>query len=541
MKIVDCFIFFNELELLELRLEMLNDKVDYFVIVECVETFSGKPKPLYYEENKHMFKKYEHKIIHYVTQDPPKDFDDLRERFTDVKTDSLTRQMSLHSLTSMNVPMGENQWLKEFYQKECMHRALESDLMNLNDEDIVFVSDLDEIWNPELDYSTIDSYSVYKLRQLFYTGFLNLRNSEPWAGTFCTRYRNLKGASLNHLDTESRAVHKFLDNGGWHFSFIGGEKKIIEKLEAYGHQEYNNEKLKSKIKENLELGKEILGRPEYHQWIDESDLPTYILDNKNKYGKFFKDKKSSPKYSIAITTYFRRFDDWFKPIVQQIKKERPDIELIVCINGEINDPFHEDYRKKVLDFLKDYPNTFPIVYPKFRSMARMWNLNIQFASEENILVTEDDITLYPGFFDEYERQLEEVIKKPQKSFIINDSFSCMSVNKLEVIETGWFDERFLGLGHEDGEFAYRYRILHNLPKNSLFPNINIKQCGNTLGNEKLKNFIHQEERLQGQRLCDQFNRYSQFNAEIKEEVYTTQNTILQYPYEKFYLDNKNRL
>ena len=66
MKKYDIFTFFNELELLEIRLNILNDYVDYFVLIECTETFSGLKKPLYYNENKNMFERWGHKIIHIV-------------------------------------------------------------------------------------------------------------------------------------------------------------------------------------------------------------------------------------------------------------------------------------------------------------------------------------------------------------------------------------------------------------------------------------------------------------------------------------------
>ena len=71
-------------------------------------------------------------------------------------------------------------------------------------------------------------------------------------------------------------------------------------------------------------------------------------------------------YTMVLTTYFRRFDEWLKPMVIEIKKQRPDIELIVMINGEQDEDFHEDYRKEVLDFLKEFPNTFPVMFPNFR-------------------------------------------------------------------------------------------------------------------------------------------------------------------------------
>jgi beta-1,4-mannosyl-glycoprotein beta-1,4-N-acetylglucosaminyltransferase len=283
-KIYDVFTFYNELDLLELRLGMLDDYVDYFVLIECVETFSGKPKPLYYEENKERFAKYHHKIIHHITYDPPKSFDDLRERILDLNSDDLMKQICIQALTSSNVPPGELHWLKEFYQKENIRRAL----LGLQDEDLCFITDLDEIWNPELDYTTIDGNNIYKLRQLAYSLYLNNRSSEPWAGTTLARYGAIKNACLNHIRNVQKTNYVYIENGGWHFTFMGGENQIKLKLEAYGHQEYNNEVIKNNIRNNLEGNKDVLGRNQFQFWIDDSDLPKYLRDNRQKYEKYFK-------------------------------------------------------------------------------------------------------------------------------------------------------------------------------------------------------------------------------------------------------------
>jgi len=244
------------------------------------------------------------------------------------------------------------------------------------------------------------------------------------------------------------------------------------------------------------------------------------------------------KYSVVLTTYFRRFEEWMKPIVVQIKKERPDIELIVVINGEQNEDFHEDFRKDVLDFLKDFPNTFPVLFPRFRSMSFMWNTGIRLATHDNVLITEEDITLQDGFFDVYEQSLARSLQTNTKSFVINGSYSCFSVDKREVIETGWFDERLLGLGHEDGEYCERYCRLKGIHG---FPSYTIAECSNTLENEKLAKFIYSEVRLSGQELCGQFNRYSKFNENLRPVISATPNIAIQYPHELFYLDNKHKL
>lgn len=106
--IYDTFMFFNELELLELRLNELNGVVDKFVLVEATRTFTNKPKPLYYAENKQRFSQFNDKIIHIIVDDSP---------------DS------------------DNPWVLDRYQKNCVGRGLR----NAAPDDIVVFSDADEI------------------------------------------------------------------------------------------------------------------------------------------------------------------------------------------------------------------------------------------------------------------------------------------------------------------------------------------------------------------------------------------------------------
>jgi len=285
-RVFDVFTFFNELDLLELRLDMLNPYVDKFILIECVETFSGKSKSLYYEDNKERFSKYHDKIIHHITYDPPKSFEDLRERILDPNIDNLTKQICIQALTSTNVPPGEIHWLKEFYQKENIRRAILK--ANPNPEDLCFITDLDEYWNTELNYTNIEDDKIYKLKQLAYSGYMNVRSSEAWAGTLLTKYKNIEDACLNHLRTRSKTKYEYIDNAGWHFTFIGGEQQVKMKLESYGHQEYNNDEIKNRIKDLLEQGKDVLGRNEFEFWIDESELPNHLIENKKKYKQYFK-------------------------------------------------------------------------------------------------------------------------------------------------------------------------------------------------------------------------------------------------------------
>lgn len=256
----DIFTLNNELDMLEIRLNILNNYVDYFVIIEATETFSGHEKPLYYELNKDRFKEFNHKIIHYVVTDTPKDFNDF----------NCDQECFNLACNSDNVTRESLCWLKEFYQKEMIKKAL----VNLNDDDICFVSDVDEIWNYNLNYDISDG--VYKPKiNLCYINYLNVRTNEDWTfftGPIVTKYSNIKNECLNHLRTHRKMNHKyiFMENGGWHFNALGG---IDKKIEAFKHPVYT-------------FG--YMHIREHGSRVDESDLPEFLLKNKDKYKQYFK-------------------------------------------------------------------------------------------------------------------------------------------------------------------------------------------------------------------------------------------------------------
>lgn len=241
-KVYDCFMFFNELDLLEIRLNILDPYVDFFVLGEAVETFSGKPKPLWYDENKKRFAKWEHKILHRI----------IGKKETD------------------------SSFERAYYQKG----ALQDALTHLDDADIVYFGDLDEIWQPQM----VDD-KVYKIKQLNYCYYLNQRSSEEWIGTIVGRWGTIKQGNFNVF----RGDPMFYKTGGWHFTNMGGIDQIEMKLDAYDHQEYNTEENKAKINERIREGKDYVGRSHDWQgnpftfWKDESNWPQYLKDHKEKY------------------------------------------------------------------------------------------------------------------------------------------------------------------------------------------------------------------------------------------------------------------
>lgn len=254
--IYDIFSFNNELDMLELRLNILDPYVDKFVLIEANKTFSGVDKPLYYEENKERFVKFHDKIIHHKVLDSPKNT-------TDLECDREYLEMAMNS---DNVTHEHICWLIEFYQKEHIKKAL----VNLNDDDICYVCDLDEIWNYDLNLKPVGEQILKPMINNCYIEYLNVRTNENWTyftGPIVTMYKNIKNECLNHLRTRRKTEHRYtyIENGGWHFNALGGVQK---KIEDFKHPVYHQQ---------------------YMEWrksgyrFDETGLPEYIIKNKKQF------------------------------------------------------------------------------------------------------------------------------------------------------------------------------------------------------------------------------------------------------------------
>jgi len=232
----DLFTFFNELDLLELRLELLDPYVDQFILTESTQTFSGKPKPLYYADNKERFAKWNHKILHNV----------VGEYETD------------------------NEFERAYVQKEHAKHYLE-------DDDKVYFGDLDEIWTPFEGYA--------KLRQYNYSYYLNQRSSEDWYGTVTGMWAQMKQDGLN----VSRAnMPRWDECHGWHFTNMGGVEQVLKKMDAYDHA-HEVQSVKAGVEERIKQGQDYLGRKADYQgkpftfWVSEEEWPEYLKLNKERY------------------------------------------------------------------------------------------------------------------------------------------------------------------------------------------------------------------------------------------------------------------
>jgi Glycosyltransferase like family 2 len=248
-------------------------------------------------------------------------------------------------------------------------------------------------------------------------------------------------------------------------------------------------------------------------------------------------------YSIVITTFDKRFETDLVPLITSIKSLRPEVEVILTVNGPAISRFDQDYRKKLCQLIAEFNMVYPTVFPTFQSLAKLWNRGILSSSNECILVLNDDLKIRAengkSFFDCF----ESVLQSAPKTFVINGSFSHFVVNKREVIEVGFFDERLLGLGEEDGDFFWRYheKFEKDIPdlKIDLIDNIHsdladsgyIKgiRTASKFNRDFIKNHKYKEVLLGGYR--------GMFDKRVKKILPDE----CQYPYEVFSLENKKNL
>jgi len=291
MKIFDCFMFFDEEMLLDFRLNYLNDYVDKFVIVESLYTHSGEKRKLLFDINN--FKKFKEKISYIVVnQEPPgisKIFD----------TDSENAKNSKYILNAAK---------RENFQRNCIQEGLKE----ANPKDIILISDLDEIPNLEQNnLKDIKNKLIFFKQKLFYYKFNLKLDSFEWFGTKACRkvsllspqwLRNVKDKKYPfwRLDslfsiTKHQDI-RFIENGGWHFSYMKTAKNIEKKLTSYlHHREYDLEPIGEDKIQRMIMNK----KPVYNLRADMKkskfsggeeltvttmdELPNYIKNNLDKY------------------------------------------------------------------------------------------------------------------------------------------------------------------------------------------------------------------------------------------------------------------
>ena len=235
-RVIDVFPFYNELDLLELRFRMLYDHVDFFVVSECEETFSGKLKPMYFAENRERFTAFDDKIIYNAV-----DKSVLAEMQRENWQQYVTSPDAVRSHKHSGRPARE---LYASLQREIMHRdAAVKGLAQVAEEgDLILLSDVDELPDVRmvdmLRERAVPQPSYFEMRWFLY--YINNVVDAPWFGTVAFTYEMLKGQSLDLLRYASSDVNgvpgPVIADGGWHFSYLGGSDAISQKLDALPYQ-----------------------------------------------------------------------------------------------------------------------------------------------------------------------------------------------------------------------------------------------------------------------------------------------------------------
>ena len=260
MAIYDCFQYFNEDHIVDLRLNILNEYVDYFVISESTKTHQGKDKTINFDNQK--FSKFKHKIKFIVA--------DYKEKI------NFTKHIGGES------PVEQHQ-----------RNSLIEGLKNASNEDLVILSDSDEI--PDLtklsEINKKKKYIAFCQKMFMYKLNLQNLNESNWIGSKITKvkylssmqeFRNMK--FKNYPFWRIDKLNQQIINGGWHFSFLQTPDQILNKIKSFSHGEFNQENLNTKeIEKKILENEDIFGRKNKLEkvYIDNS-YPAYITMNKDK-------------------------------------------------------------------------------------------------------------------------------------------------------------------------------------------------------------------------------------------------------------------
>jgi len=288
MKIYDCFMYFDEEVVLDVRLNTLDKFVDYFVIVESNFTHKGDRRKLKFNHKK--FEKFKNKIIYLVFDKEPDGLIEIKDPENN------------HGGYIMNALIRENS------QRNFISEGLKS----ANDEDFILISDVDEIPNLENIDLNIYKKNIIQFRQeMFYYKFnLKLPNL-VWTGTKgCKKkklinpqwLRNIKDKKypffrIDTIFSKTKYINiKFIDNGGWHFSNVKSAEEIEHKLKSYlHHREFDinplkTEEIKSIIKRkqaiyDLKVDKRVnkIGNGSKLEKYPMDKLPKFLQNNINDY------------------------------------------------------------------------------------------------------------------------------------------------------------------------------------------------------------------------------------------------------------------
>jgi beta-1,4-mannosyl-glycoprotein beta-1,4-N-acetylglucosaminyltransferase len=295
-KIYDCFLFNNELDLLELRLREVHEHVDVIVIAECAKNFGGDEKPLWYQLNRDRFSRFHTKIRHVIIPEPPPE-------------------------AYVPNPNNPDKLISEFWQRNQIAKGFADAV----DRDILLISDVDEIPRPEAVaragkiakwagcqvYFRMNWFLLFLNARVtgcdhFVFGSRNARNDlyrNCWLGTFaCTAgiLRDKYKWDLNHVWGmkwgDAHLAEPVVEDAGWHFSYMGGVAGLLAKIKANGISEYTDGNVQE-IRDGRFANCALRIEP-----VDKS-YPKELQERPDAWGHLLSGKTSFPALAAQLEEY----------------------------------------------------------------------------------------------------------------------------------------------------------------------------------------------------------------------------------------------
>ena len=258
--LIDAFTYFNEKELVELRLKYLNSIVDYFVVIESNITFTGKEKKWNFPDVlKNNLQEFSHKIQYHQ----------LNIKLEEIKNEE--------SWIIDNIK-GDDFWRIENFQRNHIKVACKK----FSNDDILIISDLDEIPSiKKLNFilsSNFKKIAPVALEQYLFHLDCNYLRLESWRGSIVTTIELCNTQSPQKFRTFRNRISYFTD-AGWSFSSFGGYERVKQKIESYAHSEHNNEKFKNQqhIENCQRTGADLFHRNAKSKKVDKNFFPKDLL------------------------------------------------------------------------------------------------------------------------------------------------------------------------------------------------------------------------------------------------------------------------
>ena len=294
MQIFDCFMYYNEDVILDLRLNYLNQFVDKFIIDESTFNHRGQKKKLNFNINN--FSKFKNKIEYFISEEQPANIEEINDKDTDKEK---SRKYIL------------NGYRRDNFQRNYISKGINE----VDNDDVIIISDIDEIPNlRKINIQEIKDNLIFFNQKMCYYKFNLFQKDYNWVGSRACKKKNLVSPQWLRdikpkiypkwrVDTFFSKIKYtniiFVNNGGWHFSYLNTPELIEQKLQSYTHhREYDLnpigiENIEKRIK-NRESVYNLSSDKRENQFskgvkleiINLSELPRYISENKTKYDKW---------------------------------------------------------------------------------------------------------------------------------------------------------------------------------------------------------------------------------------------------------------